>query len=163
MKQIFNTIFTIVFILAITNAPADAGNRWKGKWYFSKKCSFCHSVSIRQNSEETGPHLRNVLGRTVAFRNDTKYSPHLLLLKEYGIRWTPDLLRKFIMNRDGSWFNHYREKWLKDKCNIRQSAVQPLACTPYTYHRNGRPINRKDLEDVISYLAAFQWWSIHHQ
>ena len=158
MKQSQKIIVIIASIMTIAHSTADAGNRWKGKWYFSKKCSFCHSVSLRQESEETGPHIRHIMGREVAARSDTQYSSHLLLLKKHGVRWTPDLLRQFINKRDGSWFDYYRKKFLKNKCISSQTSMRHPECAPYTTHNKGRRVSTRDLEDIISYLKAFKWY-----
>ncbi len=133
---------------------ADAGNRFKGKWYFMKKCSFCHEVNLKWNSD-TGPHLRTVIGRPIAAVEGITYSPHLQLLAEHGLKWDEALLSAYTAKRDDTWFKPYRVKYLGAKCVGPRAVEKYPACAPYEAHSKRRPVRPGDLEDIVEYLKAF--------
>ncbi|MBL23139.1 MAG: hypothetical protein CMM48_04500 [Rhodospirillaceae bacterium] len=150
-----NLALAISGLCLMTALPADAGgNRFKGKWMYMKKCTFCHDVDLRWQSV-TGPHLRTIVGRKVAAIETISYSPHLRLLAEHGVTWEIPLLRAFAASRDDSWFAPYRKKLLGNKCAEPNHAERPPACAPYIHHAKRRPVRPDDLENILAYLRAF--------
>ncbi|MBO44356.1 MAG: hypothetical protein CMM28_11595 [Rhodospirillaceae bacterium] len=152
-KKNYALILGLVLVVFFP-ASANAGNPYKGKWYFSKKCSFCHDVDLQMRSD-VGPHLRTVIGRPIASVKEIQYSPHLQLLAKHGVKWDTELLTAFARKRDDAWFKPFRVKYLGSKCPGPRAIEKYPACAPYVVHSKRRPVRPDDLEDIISYLKAF--------
>ena len=65
----------------------DAG---RGKAMF-EQCAACHSLESDHN--ETGPYLKNIIGRKSASIDDFIYSP---AMRRANVTWTPDQLDAFL-------------------------------------------------------------------
>jgi len=65
----------------------DAG---RGKTVF-EQCAACHSLDSGHN--ETGPYLKNIIGRKSASIDDFIYSP---AMRRANVTWTPDQLDAFL-------------------------------------------------------------------
>lgn len=152
--KIYLVLFLASALVILVPTNANAGNPYKGKWYFSKKCSFCHDVNLRMQSD-IGPHLRTIIGRPIASIKEIKYSPHLQLLASHGVKWDTELLAAFIAKRDDTWFKPFRVKYLGSKCVSPRATERYPACAPYVAHAKRRPVRPDDLEDITSYLKAF--------
>src|SRR5262250_1833363 len=82
-------------LLAIAGAMAfaqaavsqDAG---RGKTVF-EQCASCHSLASGHN--ETGPYLKNIIGRKSASIDAFIYSP---AMRRANVTWTPDQLDAFL-------------------------------------------------------------------
>lgn len=64
----------------------------RGKLAF-EACAACHTLRADEESENPGPTLEGVLGRTAASRDDFRYSA---ALRRSGIVWTLETIEAFI-------------------------------------------------------------------
>ena len=82
-------LLAIAGAMAISqSAPAqDAG---RGKTVF-EQCAACHSFEPGHN--ETGPHLKGLIGRKSASVEDFIYSP---AMRRANVSWTPETLDAYL-------------------------------------------------------------------
>ena len=115
-------------LLAIAGAmafaqPAVAQDTGRGKAVF-EQCAACHSLESGHN--ETGPYLKNIIGRKSASIDDFIYSP---AMRRANVTWTPDQLDAFLKDPQAPPFRGNR---------------MPFAGIPDTQART----------DLIAYLQA---------
>jgi cytochrome c len=82
-------------LLAIAGAmafahPAVAQDAGRGKAVF-EQCAACHSFEPGHN--ETGPHLKGLIGRKTASVEDFIYSP---AMRRANVAWTPETLDAYL-------------------------------------------------------------------
>ena len=70
--------------------PALAQDAGRGKAVF-EQCAACHSLESGHN--ETGPYLKNIIGRKSASVDDFIYSP---AMRRANVTWTSDQLDAFL-------------------------------------------------------------------
>ncbi len=85
-----SAVAEISFSEVYVTADAAAGER------LFKACRACHKLEDGKNG--TGPHLFNIVGRTVAAADEFNYSGALAAVVE---SWGPDELNAFIENPKG--------------------------------------------------------------
>jgi cytochrome c len=83
------SLLAIATAMAFTQAAVaqDAG---RGKAVF-EQCAACHSLESGHN--ETGPYLKNIIGRKSASIDDFIYSP---AMRRANVTWTSDQLDAFL-------------------------------------------------------------------
>ena len=70
--------------------PALAQDAGRGKAVF-EQCAACHSFEPGHN--ETGPHLKGLIGRKTASVEDFIYSP---AMRRANVTWTPETLDAYL-------------------------------------------------------------------
>lgn len=82
-----------VMAVAWQSSRAAAGTL-DGKAVFGKRCSGCHDTEVSKE----GPRLRGVIGRKAGTVTGFQYSD---ALRNSGIKWTEDLVQKWLENTEG--------------------------------------------------------------
>ena len=82
-------LLAIATAMAFSQA-AVAQDTGRGKTVF-EQCAACHSLESGHN--ETGPYLKNIIGRKSASIDDFIYSP---AMRRANVTWTPDQLDAFL-------------------------------------------------------------------
>src|SRR5262252_10031657 len=82
-------VWAIAAAMAILQ-PALAQDAGRGKAVF-EQCAACHSFEPGHN--ETGPHLKGIIGRKSASVDDFIYSP---AMRRANVTWTPEQLDAFL-------------------------------------------------------------------
>jgi cytochrome c len=81
---------------ALMPAHGQEGDATRGRSLFQRQCQSCHQLAQPRNG--AGPHLRNLIGRTVGGETGFNYSPALRAL---GGTWTPQTLDAYLANPSG--------------------------------------------------------------
>ena len=82
-------LLVIAIAMAFSQA-AVAQDTGRGKGVF-EQCAACHSLESGHN--ETGPYLKNIIGRKSASIDDFIYSP---AMRRANVTWTTDQLDAFL-------------------------------------------------------------------
>lgn len=112
-------------------SPAFAADAAHGAQIFKGTCGVCHLAqphpAVSDLAMRIGPNLWGVVGRKAGITPHFRYSAAMM---QSGIVWTPDKLRPYIHNPQGTI------------PNIRMSFLGLK--------------NMKDVDDVIAYLETFK-------
>ena len=112
-------------------SPAFAGDAAHGAQIFKGTCGVCHLAqphpAVSDLAMRIGPNLWGVVGRKAGITPHFRYSAAMM---QSGIVWTPDRLRPYIHDPQGTI------------PNIRMSFLGVK--------------NLKDVDDVIAYLQTFK-------
>src|SRR5215468_9228530 len=82
-------LLAIAGVMAFTQA-AIAQDALRGRAVF-EQCAACHSLESGHN--ETGPYLKNIIGRKSASVDDFIYSP---AMRRANVTWTPEQLDAYL-------------------------------------------------------------------
>ena len=105
MKSTSFTFYTFLlalclFSLPLTNQAAaevyPTGDAAAGAKVF-KKCKSCHIVGVGAKNR-VGPHLNNIIGRSVGSVDGFKYSKGLMSFAAENPIWTESLLDAYLLN-----------------------------------------------------------------
>lgn len=110
--------------LGLTASPALAGDVAAGAKVFRAQCSVCHSVATK-GPAGVGPTLHGVVGRHAGALPGYSYSP---AMKAASLTWSDSELRSYLTN----------------PAKVVHGTKMPFA----GLH------NAKDLDDLVTYLAA---------
>jgi cytochrome c len=89
MKPSARHLLALAAAMALSQV-ALAQDSGRGKAVF-EQCAACHSLETDHN--ETGPYLKNIIGRKSASIDDFIYSP---AMRRANVNWTPDQLDAFL-------------------------------------------------------------------
>ncbi|MPZ32832.1 MAG: cytochrome c family protein [Rhodospirillales bacterium] len=105
------------FLAAAGSARAETCNRQ----VFEQHCQACHALS-KDAGQKPGPHLVDVIGRSVAGDPAFDYSPVLQAARAKGEVWTKDKLDRYLSDPQavyaGTWMGSPPIRDAKQRADI---------------------------------------------